>query len=149
MLKYRVERLREILDPNYKLELPEQLTEGTGEPKTIIRSNDFITTPQEAFAKSSPNLTRTARAPKSHSKTPPITKTSPDMVPSVVTKTAEKSSNTTRKPSPTQPNGASTTPTNYRKSAATSHDGPSPHTPQQATSQPQPSTSSTPTKTTK
>lgn len=42
MLKYRVERLREILDPNYKLELPEQLAEGTEEPKTIIRSNDFI-----------------------------------------------------------------------------------------------------------
>lgn len=49
MLKYRVERLREILDPNYKLELPEQLAEGAGEPKTIIRSNDFIINPARGF----------------------------------------------------------------------------------------------------
>lgn len=45
MLKYRVERLREILDPNYKLELPEQLAEGTEDSKIIVRSNDFILNP--------------------------------------------------------------------------------------------------------
>lgn len=45
MLKHRVERLREILNPNYKLELPEQLAEGTEDSKIIVRSNDFILNP--------------------------------------------------------------------------------------------------------
>lgn len=149
MLKYRVERLREILDPNYKLELPEQLTEGTGEPKTIIRSNDFIINPARGFCEIVTEPDEDGTGTKISFKNPTYNKDLPGYGTFGRDKDGKEVLKHNKK--------AFTNPTKWgiddanklRKSAATSPDGPSPRTPQQATSQPQPSTSSTLTKTTK